>query len=792
MSAERLDIDAESADAIELEATLDTIARGASLAESGRRLRAMRAWVEVEPIRERLAEVAEMRDWIGESGRPVPAGLGDPRDTIAQLRVEGAPVEARLLRELATLLLRASAIGRELRGGDRERWPRLRERGASFADLSAIASTIVDATDREGRLLDGASPELARIRRAIARSGETLQRRLLQMARRPASQGTIRDDYVTERNGRFVVPVRTDAPHPLRGIVHGASSSGATQFVEPLDAVELNNERVELFERELEEERRLVAAWTAALAARIEEIDAAFDALVELDALQALALFADAHDAVEPEVVAERSLLLRRARHPLLERHLREREEAIVPLDLELDPADRVLVISGPNTGGKTVALKTLALCAVLAQCGVPVPADRARLPIYRQLRADVGDRQSISDDLSTFSAHLRSLGGVLRDARAPALYLFDELGTGTEPGEGGALAEAVLDRLARPGTTVVATTHLGRLKAWSLNDPRAVAAAMDFDTETLRPTYRLIEGVAGISAGIDIAERLGLPAEVVAGARERLDDETLQGQRMLSRLRELIDEQERRIDAVGKREVAMTEREVEVEGRLTRERERIRVEGEARLAEHRARLDRRLQHELERLPRAQSARAGRKARERLAAEARGFSARERAESAAEGSVALPARVERGAQVLSRAFGRVGQVVEDRGETIEVAFGGARFSLPREQLALPGGPPPKRTAALRPAPEVTDLGDLAPHELKLIGERVEPALERVDRFLDRAVLAGHREVRLVHGHGSGRLRAAVRELLSAHAHVARWRGGDRYEGGDGATIATLR
>src|SRR6185436_936743 len=354
--------------------------------------------------------------------------------------------------------------------------------------LGALAREVADHVAPDGRIEDGASAELRRVRVAIGKTGERLRRQLESFVNDPASASIVRDDFVTQRNGRFVIPVRADSPRPVEGIVHAASSSGATLFVEPLVSVAMNNELVRLAEQEAAEITRVLTGWTDRYRARRDEIAAAISGLGRADTLQARALFAVEIEGCRPVLGHGAPLRLVAVRHPLLDRRLKVQNARCVPIAIEIDPYDRVLVISGPNTGGKTVALKTVGLACLMAQCGLPVAAESASLPAFLQLRADIGDHQSIDADLSTFSAHVRAVARDFDDANPPALFLYDEIGTGTEPGEGAALAQAVMERLLTLGVTVIATTHHAALKAWAFDQPRVESAAMEFDTETLRP----------------------------------------------------------------------------------------------------------------------------------------------------------------------------------------------------------------------------------------------------------------------------------------------------------------
>jgi DNA mismatch repair protein MutS2 len=529
-----------------------------------------------------------------------------------------------------------------------------------------------------------------------------------------------------------------------------------------------------------------------------------------VDALLARARFADSCGGVRPAVTSGGSLVLGDVRHPLLDRRLREAGQACVPLRLTLDPHDQVLVLSGPNTGGKTVAIKTIGLAVLMAQSGIPVPASEVRLPLYRQLRSDIGDHQSIEADLSTFSAHIRVVVGCLRDAAPPALFLFDEIGGGTEPAEGAALAQSIFEALQVPGMTAVATTHQQALKSWAFMTDGAASAAMEFDRETLRPTYRVLMGAAGVSAGLEIAERLGLAPELVARARERLGADSRRGEEYLSRLAETTGDLERLRDEVADRVKELDE-----------ERHRLRDRAENDRRTQRDRVDRALDRALEEF-RALARREVRDARdrqERKRAEREMAKIEQRLRMERERQVSevapgtgdddggpwvVPEAPGPGMKVHVRSLARDGIVRGVRGEKVDVEMGRVTFTVARRDLRVPAGhrdaeaarrpgpPAPRPSPTPRSAPPVPETEESVEHEIKLIGRTVDEALPELDRFLDAAALAGLPEVRVIHGHGTGRLRAAVRTFLRGHVHADSWRPGRPPEGGDGATIVRLR
>jgi DNA mismatch repair protein MutS2 len=566
---------------------------------------------------------------------------------------------------------------------------------------------------------------------------------------------------------------------------------------------------VQLVERELEEQDRVLRGWADRFRARLPEVRAALEAVVRIDTLQARALWGAELQAGAPAFSAGGALHLEELRHPLLDQHLRETGGTSVPLTLAMGAGDRVLVLSGPNAGGKTVALKAVGLAVLAAQAGLPVPAARASLPAFSRVRADIGDHQSIEADLSTFSAHVQAVARFLEQAEPPCLVLFDEIGTGTEPNEGAAIARAVLERLMRRGVTTIATTHLGPLKTWALGTEGVASAAMEFDTERLRPTYRVLLGAAGVSAGLEIAERMGIPSDVLGRAREHLGPEAERSEGYLDRLRALTSDLEARRDEAARREAALEEEARRLAFRAEsdaaeRRREADKVLGEA-LKEIKEQGSRELANIKDKTLRARMEREQAKAEMRLQARARSQKARVGTPGIALPPVTkLPDRLDPGLRVLVRSLEREGVVMEARDRKVVVRLGTTTFAVERSDLApvsAPAAPPPparspvarllERRAAQGTRPD-DDEGRETPAELMLLGKTVEEALEAVDRFLDASVLAGRDEVRIVHGHGTGRLRTAIRAHLQKHALVAGKRSGAPNEGGDGATVVTLR
>ena len=799
------DLDPASREALELDAVAAYVA-SFSATTTGRAL--LSALVPIASFGELQAEHAAVSEAVTyhlRFGRFLEGGIPDPEPALAVLAIEGLAVDPLPLRDLASALIAAGHLRKRLGAIEGEGFAALQALARTIPDLSVLAHEVADHVASDGRIEDGASPELRRVRAAIARTGERLRRQLEAFVGDPAAAPFLRDDFVTQRNGRFVIPVRADSPRPIEGIVHAASSSGQTLFVEPIASVALNNDLVRLAEQETAEVERVVRGWTERFRARHGEIAAAIAGLGRADALQAKALFSADIEGCRPTLEPGTPLRLVAVRHPLLDRRLKEQGSRCVPVSIAIDPYDRVLVISGPNTGGKTVALKTVGLACLMAQCGLPVAATEARLPVFRQLRADIGDHQSIDADLSTFSAHVSAVSRYLHAADPPALFLFDEIGTGTEPGEGAALAQAVLERLLALGVTAIATTHHAALKAWAFAEDRVESAAMEFDERTLRPTYRVLAGLAGTSAGIDVASRLGLDATLIERARELVGSGAISAEAYMAKLRELASEAESRVAGLARREEALEAERVRFAAVSGDETARRREEAKRALAEALSEFREQSRREVSALKDA-------KERARL----------ERAQAKAEGrlralqqdkqqalapkdtrGVKAPLVVAPGAKVRIVSLDRDGEVVTVRGDRIEVRMGATTFTVARLDLAAGGGDEPSPVAVPKNRSMLASLAagarrsvaadapDEVPSELHLLGQTIDEALPLLDRFLDASVRSGRTEVRVVHGHGTGRLRVAVRRHLKSHPQVGAFRPGSAGEGGDGATVVTL-
>ncbi len=788
---------------LEFSRVLDLVAQRAASSLGAERVRALtpgtdRAWLEAE--HGRVAAVRAMR----EGDHPWhPEPLPDVTAALARLRVAGSRWTADELRQGGQLLRSARLTREALR--DEKRPAVARAVLEPFVDRLLSHRMVEDAIERtfddDGQVRDDASPELKRLRRELRKSEGELVRILERvMASLPAHQRPV-DLSITVRNGRYVIPVRREGRGAVGGIVHDASASGGTLFIEPPAAVEFGNRLRELEAAEHEEIERILAELTERVRPLREPMLASLDALAELDSLYARARFSDDFECASGTLAAPGGgFEIVRGRHPLLV----AQGIPVVPFDLAMDPDEHTLLVSGPNTGGKTVLLKALGLISAMTQAGIPAPVGPAsRIAVVDDFFADVGDEQSIEASLSTFSAHLKNLAEIVRGATADSLVLIDELGSGTDPQEGAALGWAILESLTQRRTTTVATTHLGTLKELATQQPGVVNASLQFDAAALAPTYRLVKGIPGRSYGISIARRLAMPEAIVSRAEERIPQNERDTRDLLERLevreRELtareaemtavLDDGRQRLADVVRRERSVRERERELE-RAARQEARRYV------------LDAR--HDIERTIRELKAAgaeaidsAGREARrraERLAAEqAAALEAldaeTERVAAEPEAPAAVPGALAPGTRVaVGTLDGKRGRIVDLRGSDAVVAVGSLKLTVPLDTLTRVEEPRPEEMV-------VGWRGDLpeahVPSEIDLRGLRADEAESLVMHAIDSAVRADLRMLRIIHGKGTGALRERVAEMLKKDSRVTNFRLGAWNEGGAGVTVAEL-
>lgn len=728
-------------------------------------------------------------------------GAFDVREPIVQV-VRGGVLDVGGLERLDATIAVALEV-RDAVGAHHEAAPALAERlaiGIAPAPLASMAVALDRALDGRGGILDTASPELAGCRRRLAAARRETGDLLRRLAGRLGTH--LQESFTTHRAGRPVLAVKASSRSAVPGIVHGTSASGNTLFIEPLELVEANNRLRELEAAEAAELERVLAELSARVRLEADALAGAIDALAYHDAVIARARLSYEWRGCRVEPAS--SPLLRAARHPLLD------AGRVVPIDLDLGTA-RAVVISGPNTGGKTVALKTLGMFAALAQCGLRVPAEAAALPVFDRILADIGDEQSITLSLSTFSAHVARLSEIIAAAGTRSLVLLDEIAAGTDPDEGGPLAQAILERLVAGGATVLVTTHLGALKEWAVEYPGAENAAVAIDPTTLQPRYAITMGAYGASHALDIAEALGLPDDVIGNARAAMSPSRQQSDAMVRAAAKAQSHAEVELDAArAERDAAAAARRdaerlrSDLEDRIARQRERLDADredvraqtrrelaaAEAELAELRDQIRAARRNESRRAAGSSGTDLGAaaSARERALVSASG--ARRRARRALEGEapvVSVPLAV--GGAVRDTATGVRGVVVAIEGETVVIQGDRARLRAPASRVVPDAARRPSSISA--PVAEVRPPSVAAPAELDVRGQRAAEACAQVREAIDRAAVAGRPRLLVIHGIGTGALRAAVREELGRHPLVDAVEPAPPREGGDGATYAVL-
>ncbi len=679
--------------------------------------------------------------------------------------------------------------------------------------LSTIAGRIVDLSElirstnkyftKEGKLREDASPELKRIRTKIHARRQETQRTLNDLMNRRSE--AIQEPIITVRGDRYCIPVRSEKRGSVPGILHERSGSGASVFMEPLEIVELNNEIADLLLAERDEVRRIAKFIADQIAVHHDDIVTSIESAAELDAIQACAVVGSRIEAVRPTFSADNKLRIVDGRHPLLDERiadLREiafneqpSERTVVPVSIDLAGDERGLVISGPNAGGKTVSLKTAGLLTAMAAAGLPVPAgDGTIVPLPDQIHLLIGDDQDLLEHLSTFSGYLTRLKSILEKMSPSSLLLLDEIGSGTDPEEGSAIAAATIEHVLKTGCLFVVTTHLARVQSVAIASEHIINASMEFTEETHRPSFRLIPGLPGRSRAIEVAERVGLPAELIADARKVLGSEYGKTDQILSQLQSSLREVQQLRDELDTRERQVRSAERELNERL----DRAKKEEKTLLKKWQDESDairrdvyRQLRSEIKSLREKDQSERDSQSLESVAQ-----SVLEPTKQRPEPEGTDPEALAVGDLVRHRRFRFEGTLRSLSGDRAEVLVKGKKMQLEAADLqlvqkkdALQSEKKSKQPKQRETAP--SDVEPAVSAELNLIGHRVEEALEESDRFLDRALLDGRGAVRLIHGHGTGRLRDAIRDHLRSHPAIRSWRPGGEREGGDGATVAIL-
>jgi DNA mismatch repair protein MutS2 len=772
----------------------------------------------------------EIREYRRVGGRFEFAGLPEVRKLIEKSRIAGAALETSEIRDVVLVADRAAEwreIVRQPPAAMRSEWTAVAALSAGIQDFTGFLRSFHNKILPDGTLDDRASPELSRIRREIEKQKRQIQESLRGYLRKLAEGGAVQDELITIRGERFVIPIKVEQKRRVQGVVHGASSSGQTVFVEPLETIEQNNELVRLLDEELAEIHRVLLEMTRQIGENADAILAAADILAELELQFAKARFAEDYNCVavtlsedrqdsrgdgriRPSQPGEARLILHRARHPLLERNLKLKNAKIVPITIELEGDHRQLVITGPNTGGKTVSLKTLGLLALMAQSGIPVPADRADMPVFDSVLADIGDYQSIEQNLSTFSAHVTNIDFISRTATANSLVLLDELGSATDPEEGAALAVAIAEHFRKAGCMIAIATHHTSLKVYGANTPGVTNASVGFDETTLQPTYELKIGIPGASAGINIAQRLGLNPAIIASARSRLGSQTQDVARFLDRLHADLRDLEQERARMKAREEALDREKAQLAAEGRKEQQAKIREMETKLEalfrdfEYHAReivntvQDRAAAQKLSKDAERRIAKMRREFREQfdatVVAHATGA---DRGDPNAQPS--LVKHVSEGDTVKLKSMGRAAVVKKKIGDNhFDVEIGSMKMRIAREDIAevqmrVSDSPvEAARARGISVSLQSEISGRNMPTEINVIGRTVDEATSEVEKFVDRAFLAGMTRVRIVHGSGMGILRKALRQYLQKHPHVESVTEPPINEGGGGATVVELR
>jgi len=796
---------------LEFDTLKEIVSRSTTCVPGRRVIQALEPRQDTAALETEFELIGEAMDYLRAGSDLGFGSLADPIRWLAQTELPGSVLAPPELLDVASLAENADAV-RQVFKSEAVKYPRLAECAGALPDFRALLAAVRRVVLPNGEISDDASPQLKRIRASKIQARATIQHSLEKILRaRGALAG---EDYVTLRNDRFVIPVRAGDRRGVPGVVHAASATGQTVFVEPLEAIDLNNRLVQLGEDETAEIGRILEELTGRVVAERGRLEAAAGSIAHLDSVFARARFAREFDCVVPEFAQGNWLQLDKARNPVLEATLRPQGRTAVPMGLALGGDQTVMVVSGPNTGGKTVSLKTVGLAALSAQSGIPVAAERARLPMFDRILADIGDEQSIAADLSTFSAHMLNLKSMLEIATERSLILVDEMGTGTAPEEGAALAVALLEEFRMRRALTLATTHHDRLKAYASTTPGIVNAAMEFDQVNLRPTYRLLFGVPGTSSGIEIARRLGMPSRVVDHANASLSPQSREARDLIAYLHRSRDEMEQ-VTHQGRQELARLEaarRELQTEW-IERQKRRIAeleqgfAATQKRLESEVARLageiqDRALRAQLEKQSGRRMAKLGSDARAEVDAavvDALASSQQDLGVGAqAPATGVAPEQLVAGVRIHVRGFKQAVVFRRHDNRIAEVEAGPLRMKVPltdilgiereatgsKQNSAAPEGP---RGITVRTRPSDEPAGE----EINVIGCTVEEATRRVDKFIDEAAIAGRPSVRIIHGHGTGALRRGLAEFLSAHPLVDRVRHEAEDRGGTAITVAEL-
>ena len=783
---------------LELPRVLERLAEQAVSAEAKERALSLRPETETEEVLRAQDQTDAARDMIGLRGSPSFSGIRPVAEALDRADRGGA-LNTRELLTIAELLSCARRT-REYFNDKSDEKTAIDHLFLSLHGNRFLEEKIKHAIVDEDTIADGASAELADIRRHM-RQAQAKSRQILQrIISSPSYSKILQESIITQRDGRFVVPVKAEHRGDLPGLVHDISSSGATLFVEPMGVVQANNELIELEAKEKKEIERILAELSADAAAHREDIQWDYDTLVHLDLIFARGQLSYRMDAVRPEIRRDGAVILRRARHPLLD------AKKVVPIDIQLGDTFDTLVITGPNTGGKTVSLKTLGLLTLMAQCGLHIPAAAgSSVSVYRRVLADVGDEQSIEQNLSTFSAHMVNIVHILAEADRHSLILFDELGAGTDPVEGAALAIAIIEHVRRSGARMAATTHYAELKTYAMTTAGVENASCEFNVETLCPTYRLLIGIPGKSNAFAISKRLGLPDAVIETAKQQMSGESVRFEDVLTQLeakRQALEKKQLEIDLLLRQRQEDAHRAREFREQMERAKENARSHGESEakriLRDTRATVDevfaelaemRAQQAKAENIQNANEARAAVCRKLNEAEDAVGVHRQERE------PIPTPSRPIREGDLVELPGVRLPAEVVSVGKdgALQLKAGAMKMKAKADEVRLVEDGERKRAVPVRQAAarQMRTLA-AASGELDIRGMETLEAESVVENFIDSAVMGRLETVTIIHGKGTGALRKSVHDLLRKNKAVKSFRLGVYGEGEAGVTVVTLK
>ena len=776
---------------LELERVRQRVLRYAASEPGAELIRQSGILTSLSDIRLALAQVSDMKRLLEEEADFPLAGVHPVESALHRSGIEGAVLLPRELLQIGSTL-RAARVARSLLVKRKETSPLLWEIGEPLHTDKVLEFNIEQAIDESGAVKPTASRELQAVRRAIAEKSAQLRKRLESILRTASDLGFSQEEIITTREGRMVIPVKAEHKNRVPGFIQSASASGATVFVEPTETLEVNNEIRSLQFEEQREVERILRSLTDQVRGAKQDLLADLHLLARLDALQARARYSIEVLGIEPQLADRGPLRLAGARHPVL--LMNHGYAGTVPLDLELGGEYNTLVISGPNAGGKSVAMKCAGLLTLMAQAGLHVPAaEGTRLRVFRSMFVDIGDEQSIENDLSTFSSHLRNLKAIAAGADAESLVLIDEIGSGTDPAEGGAIAAAVLEWLTRKGAYTIATTHHSALKVFAHDTEGVENGAMEFDQATLTPTYRFRSGIPGSSYALEMAQRLGFPAGVLERSRAYLGRQQARLDTLIAELEASEQRTRQQAEAVAREKGVLDRMVSEYEGRLAslsseaRELKRRAVEEASGIVE---KANAAIERSVREIREAGAEKEAVRTAHRRVEEVRHDLAAERKDIREAEPEPAPAAVHVGGLVTMGRGSDTGEVlaIAPDGKTATVVFGAVKMRVRIGDLR----PAARRTRAHRAAAgETHEKPETVQTELDVRGMTGDEALPLVDKFLDTAIFSGLHRVDIIHGKGTGALRKKISEFLTRHPRVKSFRLGEWNEGGDGATVVDL-